>query len=806
MRKLILLFCLFSLHKAHAVVREVCTSGCDYSVVQTAINESEPGDIIELRAGQTFSELVRIRWPVYNITIRSSGYRNLPLPGYRINPERDAPYMATMTRPLNWFIFQIGVDEHRIIQNGISTTTYVFQTDIDASFFGTENMGVSATSPITVGELPSPLQNGGKYYMRNVNSGAKTFQLSASSGGAVIPIADVGTSTQPNYYYRPSFTEWNSPKNITFQGIRFYGTEQNALVFIGYSASNYDGSPTNISFKHCVFSGSTTSFTGPANGLLVSGGKDISVVDSWFEHIKNDTGYEAHAVAVSNISGLLIKNTYLAASGINFIAGGGETATRSPDQNIRLIGNYMDKPGYMHYVSTVTSPTASDTCYYDSGSGAYWLNTTISSFTCTTGACFVCNSTGTYSTDTTAVYRATNLGPKNMLEFKGCIDCIAEGNYMKGQPQAPDAGQGWCGGISTIGGVGSPNSGFSSQTYIQNKNVMIRNNHCDRVWAGLYLSNSLYGGTTFFTHPPSSYATYENNIATRMGQWPALRYFFDQDGYLGEYLGIQRFSMRDRSGGKGHIFSNNTFVGNLYQGPQWVDGNPWTNHTRTLEGFSLKNTLMGGKDYTSTTDSAANCTSPTGQMQVHVGTTPYVATNNVAYYQAPFQDFTAGSGCSSSGYAANIDSSSRTVHFVSTASYSTKWNVRLSTWSPYSASNPSAVLLNDDGTDLGADVDKVEQWTIPAENGEPNFKEQLNVKFTIFQTSATVTARNPVPGSCTLNIYNAPARITGNLVSSSTVTTQLGTWTPTGLSSNTRYYYKLDCGARWWVDDFKTAR
>src|SRR5215208_4992570 len=41
--------------QADAANRIVCRSGCQYASLQTAINEAVPGDVILLRAGDTFT-------------------------------------------------------------------------------------------------------------------------------------------------------------------------------------------------------------------------------------------------------------------------------------------------------------------------------------------------------------------------------------------------------------------------------------------------------------------------------------------------------------------------------------------------------------------------------------------------------------------------------------------------------------------------------------------------------------------------------------------------------------------------------
>jgi hypothetical protein len=77
---------------ANAANRTVCSSGCQYTDLQTAINAAIPGDTILLRAGQTFTGNVILRnkntTSTQFITIRSDAPNaDLPGPGVRLIPE-----------------------------------------------------------------------------------------------------------------------------------------------------------------------------------------------------------------------------------------------------------------------------------------------------------------------------------------------------------------------------------------------------------------------------------------------------------------------------------------------------------------------------------------------------------------------------------------------------------------------------------------------------------------------------------------------------------------------------------------------
>src|SRR5687767_2290831 len=77
---------------AQAATRTVCSSGCQYSSVQAAIDAALPGDTILLRAGQTFIGNYILRnkntTSTQFITIRSDAAdSNFPAAGVRLIPE-----------------------------------------------------------------------------------------------------------------------------------------------------------------------------------------------------------------------------------------------------------------------------------------------------------------------------------------------------------------------------------------------------------------------------------------------------------------------------------------------------------------------------------------------------------------------------------------------------------------------------------------------------------------------------------------------------------------------------------------------
>src|SRR5918999_229638 len=93
MKRLVcLLVCLYALlGRAEAATRTVCASGCQYTSVQTAIDQAAPGDVILLRAGQTFTGNLVLRAKSSTstafITIKSDApASSLPADGVRLVP------------------------------------------------------------------------------------------------------------------------------------------------------------------------------------------------------------------------------------------------------------------------------------------------------------------------------------------------------------------------------------------------------------------------------------------------------------------------------------------------------------------------------------------------------------------------------------------------------------------------------------------------------------------------------------------------------------------------------------------------
>lgn len=85
--QLLLIFLSFFL--TAQTTRTVCSSGCDHTTIQAAVNAAACGDTIEIEAGETFTENVVLTFKSgcsSYITLQSSALGSLPAAGTRVDP------------------------------------------------------------------------------------------------------------------------------------------------------------------------------------------------------------------------------------------------------------------------------------------------------------------------------------------------------------------------------------------------------------------------------------------------------------------------------------------------------------------------------------------------------------------------------------------------------------------------------------------------------------------------------------------------------------------------------------------------
>ena len=92
------------------------------------------------------------------------------------------------------------------IANNTTTVTITNATPAVATYAGADNFANNDVIVFaTTGALPSPLVAGTEYYIVSINTGANTFQIAATSGGAAINTTTNGSGTHTFFAKKPEY-------------------------------------------------------------------------------------------------------------------------------------------------------------------------------------------------------------------------------------------------------------------------------------------------------------------------------------------------------------------------------------------------------------------------------------------------------------------------------------------------------------------------------------------------------------------------------------------------------------------------
>ncbi len=796
---------------AAAEILRVCQSGCPHATVQAAFDAAQSGDVIEIEAGQVFTGNLKVP-PKQGVTVRSSRWRDLPPVDERIDPVAHASLLPTLRMGSRHSpALSFGEEESVVSENGIDLVNDVLHFEYA---FGLGN-GVSVAC--SARRMPAPLALREKYYVVNWNAAAKTAQLALQPGGPPIDLFDVGSAGSNNYYLRPRCIVWDMASDWSFRGIRFEsvpepGGDIGWLVSVG---SNQQGAPDmgphNIHFDQVVISGHRDIVNGPSFCLVLGAGDGHRVRSSWIGHCKSVGAVESKGIWLQNVNGVEILNNYISAASINIMTAGGDSARDDVVRNVRVAGNFLEKPGYMMYKAGTGAPQGE--CYHGGGSGAFYRRTDVTPNTCENGACYTCQADSTWALDTAAQYRQDNYLTKNLLEFKDCDNCTVEGNVLRGAYVGPDGGQGNC--ILIAAGVGE---GFG-RGYHRNHNVTVRHNWCDQVYSGISATSTSATPSASFDQRPMRNIAIENNLVTNLGRFPALSQWpSTADVYVRNFYTSQ--------GIDGLRFRHNTFrpaPGSTARNSVMIGPGHWPADP-LIRGLDISNNVFQFRGngeicafcISSPPADSFDC-SASGVFRFFPNSTDKMVRNNLFtggdYY--PYAEFTRSPQCTSrmfenNEYAAAIEA----PQFVGAL------DGRLSASSPYSASNSSALLVSTDGRDLGVDADELEMYVLPALEGRASMPERLRVSVDAGRSQAVIRYARPGDASCKVLVYGAAARTAanlledtsllarqaddreGNVVEGSLVQFLVGY--NQGLLPGHDYQYRIDCGVLWVVGWFRT--
>lgn len=791
-----------------AAVLRVCQSGCAYSTVQAAINAVQDGDVVEIEAGQVFSE--SLRFPARTgVTVRTSRWEELPPLEERIDPVAHAALLPIIRMPnRNSTAMSMGQQESVVSQDGVDIVNNTIRFDSSPGLGNNVPVACFGTA------LPQPLAARTKYYIRNWNAGTRTGQLALAPDGPVIDLLGTGSAGSSNYYVRPRCTAWDSPHDWTFRGIRFEALENAGgpvgwLVNVGSNEQPApEMGPNRIRFHQVVVSGLEAENTGPSFCLVLAAGSGHEVISSWIGHCKATGGVESKAIWLQNVEDVEIRNNYISAASINILTAGSDSARMEVVKNIRIRGNFVEKPGYMMYRQGEGEPAGE--CYYGGGSGAFYRRTDVSPNTCENGACYTCQPDNTWALNTEAVYRPGNFLTKNLIELKDCDGCVVEANVFRGAYVGPDAGQGACASITAATGAG-----FGSGYHL-NYNVIFQNNWCDQVYGGLSASNGVISGPGFDQLPMRN-IHFENNLITNLGRFPA----------LSQWPTAGTVNIRNFTTGQaidGLRFRNNTFrvaPGAQARNAVMIGPGAWPAQNQ-IQALDMRNNIFQFNGAAgqcafciSFPPAESNACNASGFYRFVPESTDKQVRNNLFYggNYSSSSDFIRSTACLSRNFGQNEFVA--TTEDVGFADYG-----RLASSSPFSAAHANPQLLSTDGADLGADIDVLEMYTKPALAGKPSMPEQLKVSVEAGKTQAVIRYTRPGENACAVRLYDGAARKTsnlvvdtnsaarqhderdGNVVESAAVQFLAGFFEP--LQTDHRYQYEVNCGELWAIGWLQT--
>lgn len=502
---------------ANAATITVCKANCNYVSIQDAISAAETNDTILISPG-TYYESLNVVVGMQqankdNIKLWTSGYQSLPPEGVEIDP-KDPSLVRIITTNGNSAL-NIGNHENVVSEGGVDTVRDILDFDTGDGF--QENEGIVCFGS----DLPAPLAQGIRYFIKDWNPVSKEGRLSTTPSGPAIDILSLGASMHANYYHRPRCTRWKQPHSWNLRGLSFECTEDAPTYFLVNLGRNEQPvpaqGPNRWTFRQVVVHSPPSNPNAPMFGMALLAGSGHRVLDFHISGIKcgglSGGGCESKGIWLQNVDDVIINNGTIQAASINLMTAGGDSARGQVVSNIKILGNRIIKPGNLMFKSGPDIPAGE--CYYGGGSGAFYYRTGTPSDSCKDGACYSCTQNGTWGLDTSATLRRSSYLTKNLMELKDCENCLVEGNYLQGSFLGPDAGQGGC--MSVMAGTGD---GFGS-AYHKNHNVTFRNNWCDHVYSGLAIASGSINGAAFKERPLENIVV-DNNLVTNAARYPAL--------------------------------------------------------------------------------------------------------------------------------------------------------------------------------------------------------------------------------------------------------------------------------------------
>jgi hypothetical protein len=314
---------------------------------QTALNEAQLGDIIQLEAGRTFAATGPYGFQhqfkssgTGYLTITTTEGARLPVEGTRITPVYNplvptiqAAWVSSFAAPA--VTFQAGTPKAAEHYRFVGVRFASIPTNLSRGIVsvGTYNgyaqpFTAAPSSPLltityltgefpwpdqivqlsSTGTLPAPLQPHTYYTVKNPSSSTSKLQL-ANGSGNIITITDAGSGT---HYLHEA-------------GVK-----------------TFDDQPNDIVFDRCIFQGGFSDNT--MSRLLALHGRKIELLNSFLEGGRSG-GSDAQAIAGWNGKGpYLIHNNYIDGTTENVMFGGATPFVDDALQSAEIRYNYLPHP------------------------------------------------------------------------------------------------------------------------------------------------------------------------------------------------------------------------------------------------------------------------------------------------------------------------------------------------------------------------------------------------------------------------------------------------------------------------------
>lgn len=756
----------------------VCSSGCDYTDLQTAINNINDGYTIFISSGNyTASGQLGFRIVDKSITIEWDKYKRTFVPGIRLLDSQVASLPKLIPNASPNHTMSIGYQYGDIASFDATTDRITMVTTND---YFANNKGVIFFNYASYGGiLPTPLQQGVRYYMRDYDGPTNSFKVSLTKGGPAVNLLSSSTGARS-----ARAAIWPDKHILVkLKGINLSGPTDYSKLVIGNNAQYNLDHGYGVEIEHCSIdeAGPTVWYSGADSGVLVTDSNYFIARDSLVGGKRMGSGAETTGFGVVNTINTYLINNRVRATGENIITGGSIANTSlQPVKNMIIANSLIDKPGYYFYTEGNGAPTGE--CFYDSAtsSGERYRRADVTQ-NCASGACYECPSDGLWASstpNTSGTMRTSRSNIKNLVEFKSIQGLVFINSYLRNIRQTADGGQGWGFGPSII--CDGDNNAIGT-FYEIGHDVRLENLVIDRSWATVFNRSSNYG-TCQFTQVPLRNHLFRNIVGQRNTYtWAGGGSLYAMcEATLGAPCAYSNhtanFIIGQSNAAIGIKYKRNTFTNQNRQGFVFntASGGPGMDGFYTDSNIFATNPAYAPVDqiYPNNFDTPFNC-SPTGWGLY--GNTKQVQD---VYYTAgtPLINF-SNPACSS--YASGVIYSPTDPLFTNINT-----DLRLQATSPYSEDNPSATHLGTGGVSMGADAVAVYNETNQALVGRLDTSTQLALTIRrSVSTPTTITIGLANHGtSCTTTLYNSPARIAANITGSVTNTNSSNTFTSQPLS------------------------